>query len=637
MQPQDPRNPQYTPQNSNPQPPQYYGGYQPNAPQNFSPMPVPTPPPRMKRYDQPPLPIRIVDWIKKNWWAPVVGLLILLLVSNVIYQVAAYPASALAPGLKVDGNNFNKAKKEDVVRQLDEGYSKVSTEMYFGSASVAYKISEAKELGIVIENSDRFKNASYPLWLRLIPTSVWWAAALAKVESPIYKIDRAKLDGYINKEIGSNCQIQPKDASLKLEDGQFVVVSAVPGGVCNISEFRSEVQKVRVDEGKIKIRSSMKETDAKLKDEHVRAVADKLNKNLAKNFTVIAGEERFEVSGSTIKNWLVFETITPEGGEPSLSINVDEGRLQKYLTGTTASRLEKKPGNTTITTKDYTLISQVNGANGAVFDISKIITSIKAAIEGQSSEILIGTKEVGPTVKYNRSYSPTEAGFKALVEHFAHDNQGKIGIVLHEDSGKKPLINTAINDQVQLPSNGFEAIYIAYAAQIGIENGSLQPTDKIAGSLSIKDCMKEAVSEQSQDCIKALLTKIGNGVVQQRLVNLGLTGTTLSGDTFKTTARDMSIFMQKHIKHTNGIKQTSDLDNMMSNNRYRDGMVGILGGNTSSQTVVGAGEAGFADMVLANSRGRFIVTYISDNKDPKQARELIQAIERLRTEKNNLK
>ena len=72
--------PYYPPQNqSAPYP------YQQSAPgfqSNYSPLPpastslssgsrVPVPPPRAKRYDKLPLPIRIVDWFKKNWWAPV--------------------------------------------------------------------------------------------------------------------------------------------------------------------------------------------------------------------------------------------------------------------------------------------------------------------------------------------------------------------------------------------------------------------------------------------------------------------------------------------------------------------------------------------------------------------------------------
>lgn len=661
MSSQSPLPNQGQPQNYSPYQPQYsqppISNYQSNpyqaqqpAPPNYPPQPTrqpvgvsggdstPKPPPRMRRYDKPPLPIRMIDWMKKNWWAPAVGILILVAVSNVIYQIA-YPAEALPPGVSIDGIETGRASRSEIIEKLNEEYGKIPVEIYFGSATTAYKISPAKEVGIVVDNSDRMQNASYPLWLRLVPTSIWWAAGMVKVGEPVYKYDKVTLDKYTLKELGADCKIQPKNASLKLEDNQFTVVKFMPGGTCNVTDFAAEVQKTRLDDnGKFVVRSTLKEVDAQISDEKAKELADKLNKILAGDFKIKAGDQTSKVPGNTIKGWLTFKEIIPaegEKGEPRLKPEVDSGRFDKYLQSTVASRVEKKPGTTTITTKDFTLLSQVNGAPGVVIDLEATTTTVYSILAEQGDTITVTTKEVGPTVQYKRSYSPNETGFRALVEQFAHDNPGQIGLVVQEDSGKKPLISVAANDQMQLPSLGFEGFYLAYAAQAGIEDGSLQPTDKVAGNLSLQDCITEAITEQSKDCIDGMLLKIGNDTVHNRLRAIGLTGTVLSGKTSKTTARDMSLLMQKIMKKELGIKQMGVLENAMRNNKYRDGMIRVAGGNSYSAT--GGGDSGYLEQILVNDRGRFTLSYISDNKDPKQAQKFFTELNKLRTEKNNLK
>ena len=150
--------------------------YQQSAPgfqSNYSPLPpastslssgsrVPVPPPRAKRYDKLPLPIRIVDWFKKNWWAPVIGIFILVIAGDIVYQMA-YPVDALPPGVSIDGIKAGQSSRAEIIEKLNSEYSKVPVEIYFGSSTSAYKVSPAKEVGIIVDNNDRLKNAGYPL------------------------------------------------------------------------------------------------------------------------------------------------------------------------------------------------------------------------------------------------------------------------------------------------------------------------------------------------------------------------------------------------------------------------------------------------------------------------------------------
>lgn len=600
---------------------------------------TPTPPPRPRRYDRPPLPIIIMDWIKGNWWSPLVGLLILLIAGNIVYQVA-YPSQALPPGVVVDGIAAGSMSKEELIGKLNDAYGKVKVDIFFGNATVPHKTPLAKEIGIQVDNAERLKDAEYPLWLRLIPTSIWWASNLVSIGGPLYNYDKVAIDKYTLKELGADCKIPPKNANLKLEDDRFTVIKSVPGGTCNIVEFTSAVQKARLDKAnKYTIRTSMQEVAAPVTNDIAQELANRLNQILNREFAVQAGTTyNGKVASRIVKGWLTFKPIVPEDlskDKPSLMPIVEPSRVERYLKTTVASEVEKKPGVTKIATRDFAVTSYSNGVTGIEINVEGTIPSINEIIADKTSTVIVALKEVPPTTQYSRSYTPSETGFRALVEQFAADNPGTIGIVFQEESGKRPLITVAANNQTELPAYGFEGLYVAYAAQVGIENGSLQPTDRIAASRSIEDCVEAAVESQDSECIEALLTKVGNPVVHDRLRQLGLTKTTFTGDMNKTTAHDMGQFMYKLLSRETQLRRIDALNAPMRNNKLREGLV--RGAAGTAYSAAGAADNGYAESVIVNYKGRYILSYLSENKDPKVAQKLIAAIEKLRKEKQELK
>lgn len=658
--------PPTSPQPPTPQPPQY-GGYPPVSPQTGQPgqYPPSAPPPqyppqpgympyqqpvpplqpgmrqpamstgaaRPQRYDALPLPIRMVEWAKRNWWAPLVGVLILVLAGDIAFQMA-YPSQALPPGVKIDGLSVGRASKNDIINTLNTEYAKVPVEIYFGEATVPYKTPTAKEVGIGVDNSDRLRHASYPLWLRLVPTSYWWAGALVSVGKPTYVYDKVALDKYTLRHIGKDCRIAPKNPTLALDDGRFTVVKSVAGGVCDVNDFTRIMQSATVgDNGKIVVRTPMKETGAPISNESAQGLADSLNTVLGRDFELKAPGVAVTVPGLTIKNWLTFKEVIPEDTtkqSPRLEPVVDAGRVKTYFAQSLSAKLEKKPGVTKIATKDFTVLSETRGANGVGIDIDAALASIQQVVAGKSTVITVTTKELGPTVEYTRSYSPTEEGFRALITQFASDNPGTNGIVLEEFSGKKPFAVAAANDKAVLPAHGLEGLYVAYAAQVGIENGSLQPTVQISGSASVLECMKRAVEDQDTECTQALLLHIGNAVVQERLRAIGLTSTSLSGERPTTTARDMHTFIYKFAKKELPVKRLSDIDTAMRNVQARDGFLRQV---SNAVSAAGVGETGYAELALVRVRGMYTLSYLSDNKNPETAKKLVAAIEKLRAEK----
>lgn len=602
-----------------------------------------TPPPRPKQYGKLPLPIRIVEWLKGHWWAPIVSILAIVLVADLVYQFTI-PMSAMPMGTVVDGVNVSGMTREDAAKKLDDMYGKVKVNIFFGDSSVPYKTPNASEVGILVHNSSRLQNVSYPLYLRFIPTSSFWASSLNSVGAVVYDYDKTTIDKYALKEVGEDCYITPKNASLKIDDGRFAVIPMIPGGKCDITKFKDVIRQATIGkDGTYTARTDINKVDAPITDEIARQLGDELNHTTSKDLILQAGGKSDKVAPITVKGWLSFKAIIPEAKEDGsttlparLAYVIEPERVRKYVDSNgIATRVEKKPGVTKISTTDFTETSHVEGNPGVLIDMKKTIANIDSYVMGRASQAVVVSGPVPATVQYSRKYTPTEAGYVALIRQFGQDNGEHFGIKLQELTGKKPLLGGEYRVDQPFPAAGAEGLYLAYAAQAGIEDGSIQPTDRIQGSRTVTDCMDDAIKSQDQDCIQALLDKVTNATVQSRMRQVGLNNTSFSGQTITTTAGDLYKFMSAIEAKQLQIKKYNVLESAMRDVDMRDG---FLKAATSSSIINAGGmNGGYNEATIVTDRGKYILVVLSNQSDAKLAEKLMRAVMDLRTQKNNLK
>jgi hypothetical protein len=557
-----------------------------------------------------------------------------------------FPANALPPGTMVDGQNVGRMDRDEAVKALDKAYGDIKTSVYFGSSSVPYRTPQARELGISVDNSKRLADVSYPVWLRLIPTSIMWASSLQNIEPPLYNYDTTTTDRFVLRQLGADCTIKPQNATIKLDDEQFAVVKSMPGGKCDVIDFKRKVAQTKLKNGKMTIRTDMSEVPAAISDDMAKELADTLNTNLKDAATMKAADVAQEVPARTLKGWLTFEAVIPEASEgedgivppAKLTYAIDSERVRSYFDKTIASKLEKKPGTTKISTTDYTETARSNGEPGVMIDMPQAVAGITKVAAGETKEFSVVTGPVPATEAYTRTYTPSETGMSALIEQFAHDNKGRIGIYMQEESGKKPMLSGAVNAQEIFPAAGIEGLYVGYAAQVGIEDGSIQSTDKISGSLSVEDCITEAIKSQNRDCIEALLGKVTTPVAVQRLKAIGLNNTAFSGNTNTTTAQDAYTFMQKFRSKGLAINKKGAIETPMRDIELRDGMISHFGGQSSVLVMAGSEGASYNEAAHVANKGVYQISILTEGAEgAKTTKKLIQAIEKLRSERQALK
>jgi len=244
-------------------------------------------------------------WLKQHWKLLLVCIVAVLVIANVVFQIV-YPSSRLIPGTKVDGVDLGGMRVADATKRLNQLYGDdIKLDIYFGDNDAAFKSPKMSEVGIGVNNEARLAEVAYPFYLRFIPTSIWWAPALAKTGAIEYVYDKNKIASYTTGQVGNDCNVPARNASLKLIDSQLQLVPSATGGKCDITQFQQALAEVKpVPGGDNKIRIAIDPTPAPVTDDMARDLAAKLNARLANPMPISVDSSTDEIPGRVVLGWL---------------------------------------------------------------------------------------------------------------------------------------------------------------------------------------------------------------------------------------------------------------------------------------------------------------------------------------------
>lgn len=610
-----------------PQPPQQpqQPFFQPEQPafqlqpqQDYQTVPLPMTPKKLAT-TRGPLVFVINEWMKQHWRLFLLILLGLTLLGITIFQIV-YPNSRLLPGAQVDGADVGGMRKDEAAKKLNELYGEVKMSVYFGKNDAAFMESKLKDMGISVLNEDRVAQMEYPLLLKFIPGSIFWVNNMIKPGGLEYSYDKTKIQTYTEGKVGDSCTIPAKDATLKQIDSQLQVVPSIPGGECDITEFQRIIAEARPvsDESENKIRIDSTETPAAIDDEKARALADTLNQRLKDPMPISLGSESESVPGRIVMGWLDFkgdipeETIDRANETARLTYVVNADRINDYLNAGIASKVVKKPGVSKVSTNDFTETSRVNGANGTELDTPKIIASVTDYINAKTDQAVAVVHEVGPTVVYTRTYTPTSVGYNALLAQFAHDNPGEYGLAISEMSGVTNLRSGSYNTTAKFPSAGIDSLYIGYAVIMDRYSNDLRSNENIAGGRNPEVCMNDMMQRADEACRIGFYTRLGYNKMVQRGGELGLKNTTFSDKGGTTTVEDVHKVMINLYK--NQVGRTEGGQKLLTLGRTTSTTDGIPEGVKAGGVahVVGEGDTSYNDAaVIYSTKGVYVLTVLT--------------------------
>ncbi len=547
-----------------------------------------------------------------------IALLVLILIQMVM-PWDRLPLYTTIDGVSVSGKSIN-----DTVKELDGKYDKLPIALYFGNSAKPYRQPFPDDIGLKVESRPQVDAKTYSWWLRLIPTSLWWAHLATPNVAPSYEHNQKGASTYVEKELGQSCDVTPKNATLSYKDKKLEVVSAIDGGTCKLSDVHKLLMSANPRLNQHKITIPMNQRPAKIQDVAAKKFAATLASR-SKSASIRAGNSDIAVPQDTLFAWLDF--AAPDSGLVA-TVNVD--RAAEFFDKQLAPKVTVKSGTSKVTTLDFTEISRVNGPAGQALDNEATIQAINAWLGGASEQLAVKVKAVAPTVAYTRTYTATDEGMNALITQFAQSHGGSFGVSFAELDGQRRHASYQGTKAFRTAST--YKLFVAFGTLKRIESGQWHWSDQIHGGRDLTKCFDDMIVKSDNPCAETLLSKIGYKTLTNELRAIGLNSSSFLGSFPATTANDLTTFvgsLQSGQLLSPG--STTTLISAMKRNIYRQGIPKGAKGQVADK--VGFLDAFLHDAAVVYSpTGTYALTIMTEGSSWATMADLTRQIEALRTQ-----
>lgn len=534
-----------------------------------------------------------------------------------------YPWNNLPLYQMIDNQDVGNKDATATVANLNSQYQKLPLQLYFGNSPKIYRQPTLKEVGITVTTERQVKSAAYSWWLRLVPTSLWWAHSVIEPEVPTYTYDKAKIADYIKKELGQSCDVKPVNASLEYKNKKLQVVPAIDGGTCQLGDVQKVLQSATPRLAKHDIRIKMNERPAAIHDDAAKSFTQKLTDRTSGGIKIKTAGQTVTASQSDILSWLDF--TAPDSG---IVAKVNSERSKSFFDKQLLPKVSIAAGVSKVTTLDFTEISRSNGSNGQTLDVDATIASLNAWLANSSMQPEAKTKTVAPSVSYTRTYTPTDTGFTALITQFAQGHPGTFGVSFAELDGQRR--HAGYQDTKVFRTASTYKLFVAYGALKRVESNQWRWTDQINGGRDLTRCLDDMIVKSDNPCGETMLGKIGYATLTKELQAIGLPDSSFTKDYPKTTAKDLTTFVGAlQSGQLLNPSSTSTLLSAMKRNIYRQG---IPAGATGTV----ADKVGFLDgflhdaAIVYSPTGTYVLSIMTDGSSWGTIAELTRQIQALR-------
>ena len=551
-------------------------------------------------------------------WKPlllkVAGGLVMLLVVVQLF----YPSDRLLPFVTVDKQPVGTRTKQEAIKLLNEAYQSHKLAIYMGIDATPFSTPTLKATDITVDNTARITAMGYPWYMRIIPTSLFWAG-LKKTDAPAPTFGKG-FEQYVDKTLMAECRKAPVDATLRADGEKLVPVAAQPGGQCERADVVATLKKVRPNlTSQSKVKVAQKAIAPAVGDNVAKQLADEISERIKAGIPLQVSGATVQVPAKDVVTWLDFAS---KDGAIAVAVNADKSAT--YLNGTIAPKVAVKPGVSYITTVDFTETSRSNGSNGQALDLGATANSIQAFVVGDASNAQAVTKVLPPTEQYTRRYSPTDAGLSALLANYAKDHSGTFGITLIEMDGKKRRAD--YNGDKKFVTASTYKLFAAYSLLKRIDAGT-KSWDSNA------DCFNKMISLSDNACAEAFLNDLGLRNITNDINAIGLKNSNFieNGGPF-TTSNDLALLLGMLQSGQNFSATNRDrLIGAMRNNVFRKGIPSGASGTVADKVGFMNGLLHDAAIVYSPS-GTYILVVMTDGSSWATIADLAKQIDSLRAQ-----
>jgi beta-lactamase class A len=539
-----------------------------------------------------------------------------------------YPADKLLPFSVVEQTDIGGMSKQAAVTVLDNSFNASSVTVSINNSDTAFFKALPSELGIASSNASRIQAISYPWFLRLVPTSLWWGHVFTEdVPSLQYQRSAGTLAEFTTRTFADTCSLEVRNATAKVEDGEIITVEAFSGGTCSFDELDEKLSKVSPTVNGASVSIMGNEIKPTITTKQADQLVARVNAAIEDGITVNDGKNKRTIAKEILRTWIDFGVI-----EGKLDYWFNSDRSASYLGERIASNVEKPVGTTTVNLKDFAEASRDEGQSGAVFNRQKMLDSIKTALDNDEREVAVEVDTIAPTVAYTRSYSSADPALSALMKKFATSHPGTYSVSMRELSGQRR--NAGYRADAVTTTASTYKLFVAYSTLLRVESGEWKWSDYINGGRNLTQCFEDMIEKSDNECAVALLRKIGVRPLTDEAHSIGATRTSfLKSDDIKSTAEDESLLLGL-LGSGQILNQQSSRDiwiTALKNDVYRQGIPKGI------PSAVVANKVGFLDGLLHDAaivyspKGTYVLVIMTNGSSWGTIAELSRQIETLRT------
>lgn len=529
-----------------------------------------------------------------------------------------YPSDRLLPFTNIENQAVGGEKKTDVTTRLNKAYAEHQVAVYMGSGKKPVVSPALSVMDISVDNTARVESFSYPWYLRLVPTSLFWANFGTQIApAPTFG---NKFAGYVESTLMKDCRQAPVDASLKANGAALEVVSAITGGTCEQAEVVASIKKVRPAlTYETSVRVARQEERPSVGDDVAKEFGEILTQRLKDGIAIDVLGTPVVASASDVLSWLDFAS---SGSELTVSVNAE--RAGAWLGANVAGKVAIAPGVSYITTLDFTELSRANGSTGRALNVTATAASVESVVKGEAQTATASMVAVPPTEQYTRTYSASDKGLSALLANYAKDHPGTFGISLVELDGKKRRAD--YNGDKQFVTASTYKLFVAYSLLKQIDAGKRDWSSNEA-------CFNKMISQSDNPCSESFLNSLGLANVTKDIQAIGLKNSTFmkTGGPF-TTANDLTLLLGMIATSQNfsSVNQQR-LVAAMKANVYRKGIPAGAAGTVADK--VGFLEGLLHDAAIVyGPKGTYVLATMTDGSSWATIADLAKQIDTLRSQ-----
>ncbi len=136
------------------------------------------------------------------------------------------------------------------------------------------------------------------------------------------------------------------------------------------------------------------------------------------------------------------------------------------------------------------------------------------------------------------AYTPVD--LQPVIEQWDAAQPATYSIVVY-DLQSESVIGSLLAEREYFAASLYKQ-YVAYLALLDIQNGTMDPDEMLISGLTRKVCIDMMIRESHSPCGEAMMADIGQSTLNQRVADMGMTGTYFNG--IRTTARDSALILQ---------------------------------------------------------------------------------------------